>query len=135
MIMNKYLELKMKQSKEFLDKIGSKVKEKDNETYIKTLFFDNVIIESEYRIIKCNQLMARFALRNQEKIKQTFVEERLNELLKALKQYSAKYPKQTLNEIIRDGSPYPTFVIDKVAVLYVTYLVYDVYHIALKEFL
>ena len=79
--------------------------------------------------------MARFALRNQEKIKQAFGEDRLNELLKALKLYSVKYPKWTLNEIIRDGSPYPTFVIDKVAVLYVTYLVYDVYHIALKEFL
>ena len=79
--------------------------------------------------------MARFALRNQEKIKQAFGEERLNELLKALKLYSAKYPKLSLNEIIRDGNPYPTFVIDKVAVLYVTYLVYDVYHVALKEFL
>lgn len=79
--------------------------------------------------------MARFALRNQEKIKQAFGEERLNELLKALKQYSSKYPKWALNEIIRDGNPYPTFMIDKVAVLYVTYLVYDVYHVALKEFL
>ena len=79
--------------------------------------------------------MARFALRNQEKIKQAFGEGRLNELLKALKLYSAKYPKWTLNEIIGDGNPYPTFVIDKVAVLYVTYLVYDVYHVALKEFL
>ena len=79
--------------------------------------------------------MARFALRNQEKIKQAFGEERLDELLKAWKQYSVKYPKWTLNEIIRDCNPYPTFVIDKVAVLYVTYLVYDVYHVALKEFL
>ena len=79
--------------------------------------------------------MARFALRNQEKIKQAFGEERLNELLKALKKYSAKYPKWTLNEIIRDGNLYPTFAIDNVAVLYVTYLVYDVYHVALKEFL
>ena len=79
--------------------------------------------------------MARFALRNQEKIKQAFGEERLNELQKALKQYSAKYPKWTLNKIIRDGKPYPTFIVDKVAVLYVTYLVYDVYHVALKEFL
>ena len=48
------VELAREALKEFLDKIGSKVKEKDNETYIKTLFFDNVIIESEYRIIKCN---------------------------------------------------------------------------------
>lgn len=79
--------------------------------------------------------MARFALRNQEKIKEAFGEERLSELLKALKLYSVKYPKWSLNEIIRDGEPYPTFIVDKVAVLYVTYLVYDVYHVALKEFL
>lgn len=79
--------------------------------------------------------MARFALRNQEKIKQVFGEVRLNELLKALKLYSAKYPKLSLNTIIEEGNPYPFFVIDKVAVLYVTRLIYDVYHVALKEFL
>ena len=79
--------------------------------------------------------MARFALRNQEKIKQVFGEERLNELLKALKLYSAKYPKLSLNAIIEEGKPYPYFVVDKVAVLYVTRLIYDVYHVALKEFL
>lgn len=79
--------------------------------------------------------MARFALRNQEKIKQKFGEERLNELLKALKQYSAKYPKLSLNTIIEEGKPYPSFVVDKIAVLYVTRLMYDVYHVALKEFL
>ena len=79
--------------------------------------------------------MARFALRNQEKIKQAFVEERLNELLKALKLYSAKYQKLSLNTIIEDGKPYPSFVVDKVAVLYVTRLIYDVYHVALKEFI
>ena len=79
--------------------------------------------------------MARFALRNQEKIKQAFGEERLNELLKALKLYSAKYPKLSLNKIIKDGNPYPSLVVDKVAVLYVTLLMYDVYHVALKEFL
>ena len=53
--------------------------------------------------------MARFALRNQEKIKQSFGEERLNELLKALKLYSAKYPKLSLNTIIEEGKPYPFF--------------------------
>lgn len=78
--------------------------------------------------------MARFALRNQEKIKQAFGEERLNELLKALKLYSAKYPKLSLDAIIEKGKPYPYFVIDNVAVLYVTRLMYDVYHVALKEF-
>ena len=79
--------------------------------------------------------MARFALRNQEKIKQAFGEERLNELLKELKLYSDKYPKLSLNIIIEEGNPYPSFVVDKVAVLYVTRLMYDVYHVALKEFL
>ena len=79
--------------------------------------------------------MARFALRNQEKIKEVFGEERLNELLKALKLYSAKYPKLSLNAIIEEGKPYPYFVVDKVAVLYVTRLIYDVYNVALKEFL
>ena len=79
--------------------------------------------------------MARFALRNQEKIKQAFWEERLNELLKALKLYSAKYQNLSLNTIIEEGKPYPYFVVDKVAVLYVTLLMYDVYNVALKEFL
>ena len=79
--------------------------------------------------------MARFALRNQEKIKQAFGEERLNELLKALKLYSTKYSKLSLNTIIVEGNPYPYFVVDKVAVLYVTRLMYDVYHVSLKEFL
>lgn len=79
--------------------------------------------------------MARFALRNKEKIKQVFGEERLDELLKALKLYSVKYPKWSLDAIIKEGKPYPFFVVDKVAVLYVTSLMYDVYHVALKEFL
>ena len=79
--------------------------------------------------------MARFALRNQDKIKQAFGEERLNELLKALKLYSSKYPKLSLNTIIKEGKPYPSFVVDKVAILYITRLMYDVYHVALKEFL
>ena len=79
--------------------------------------------------------MARFALRNQEKIKEVFGEERLNELLKALKLYSAKYPKLSLKIIIEYDKPYPSFVVDKVAVLYVTLLMYDVYNVALKEFL
>ena len=79
--------------------------------------------------------MTSFAIRNQEKIKQALGEARLNELLKALKLYSAKYPKLSLNTIIKEGKPYPSFVVDKVAVLYVTRLMYDVYHVALKEFL
>ena len=34
--------------------IGNEVEEKDSETYVKTLFFGSVIIETEYKIIKCN---------------------------------------------------------------------------------
>lgn len=79
--------------------------------------------------------MARFALRNQEKIKKAFGEEKLNELLKALKGYERKYPKWTLNEIISDGQPYPTFKVGELAEVYITYLRYDVYHLALKTFL
>lgn len=79
--------------------------------------------------------MARFALRNQEKIKATFGEKKLKELLSALKGYEKKYPKWTLNEIIWQCNPYPVFKLDDLAVLYVTYLRYDVYHVALKEFL
>ena len=79
--------------------------------------------------------MARFALRNKEKIKSAFGEEKLKELLSALKGYEKKYPKWTLNEIISDGSPYPTFLLGDLAMMYVTYLRYDVYNVALKEFL
>ena len=79
--------------------------------------------------------MARFALRNQEKIKEAFGEEKLKELLSALKEYEKKYPKWTLNEIIWDSNPYPVFELENLAIMYVTYLYYDVYHVALKEFL
>ena len=34
--------------------IGNEIKEKGGETYVKTLFLGNVIIETEYKIIKCN---------------------------------------------------------------------------------
>lgn len=44
--------------KEFFERdgyqIGNEVEEKGSETYVKTLFFGNVIIETEYKIIKCN---------------------------------------------------------------------------------
>ena len=44
--------------KEFFEKdgyqIGNEVEEKGSETYVKTLFFGNVMIETEYKIIKCN---------------------------------------------------------------------------------
>lgn len=79
--------------------------------------------------------MARFALRNQEKIKSVFGEQKLNMLLNALKEYEREYPEWTLNEIIRDGQPYPTFKINELAEVYITYLQYDVYHLALKAFL
>ena len=34
--------------------IGSEVEEKDSETYVKTLFFGNIMLEMEYKIIKYN---------------------------------------------------------------------------------
>ena len=34
--------------------IGNEVKEKGSETYVKTLFFGNIMLEMEYKIIKCN---------------------------------------------------------------------------------
>ena len=44
--------------KEFFERdgyqIGNEVEEKGSETYVKTLFFGNVMIETEYKIIKCN---------------------------------------------------------------------------------
>lgn len=34
--------------------IGNEVEEKDSETYVKTLFFGNIMLEMEYKIIKYN---------------------------------------------------------------------------------
>ena len=52
------VKLARKALKEFFEKdgyqIGNEIKEKGNETYVKTLFLVNVIIETEYKIIKCN---------------------------------------------------------------------------------
>lgn len=52
------VKLARKALKEFFEKdgyqIGNEVEEKGSETYVKTLFFGNVIIETEYKIIKCN---------------------------------------------------------------------------------
>lgn len=52
------VKLARKALKEFFEKdgyqIGNEVEVKGSETYVKTLFFGNVIIETEYKIIKCN---------------------------------------------------------------------------------
>ena len=52
------VKLARKALKEFFEKdgyqIGNEIKEKGGETYVKTLFLGNVIIETEYKIIKCN---------------------------------------------------------------------------------
>ena len=52
------VKLARKVLKEFFKKygyqIGNEIKEKGSETYVKTLFLGNVIIETEYKIIKCN---------------------------------------------------------------------------------
>lgn len=54
----KSVKLARKALKEFFEKdgyqIGNEIKEKGNETYAKTLFLGNVIIETEYKIIKHN---------------------------------------------------------------------------------
>ena len=52
------VKLERKALKEFFEKdgdqIGNEIEEKGNEIYVKTLFIGNVIIETEYKIIKCN---------------------------------------------------------------------------------
>lgn len=52
------VKLARKALKEFFEKdgyqIGNEIKEKGSETYVKTLFLGNVMIETEYKIIKCN---------------------------------------------------------------------------------
>lgn len=52
------VKLARKALKEFFEKdgyqIGNEIEVKGSETYVKTLFFGNVIIETEYKIIKCN---------------------------------------------------------------------------------
>jgi hypothetical protein len=78
--------------------------------------------------------MARFVLRNQEKIKSVFGEQKLDALLNALKVYESKYPQWAINDIIQEDQPYPTFHVEGIAVVYVIRLMYDVYHLALKEF-
>lgn len=52
------VKLARKALKEFFEKdcyqIGNEIEKKGSETYVKTLFFGNVMIETEYKIIKCN---------------------------------------------------------------------------------
>ena len=52
------VKLARKALKEFFEKdgyqIGNEVEKKGSETYVKTLFFGNVMIETEYKIIRCN---------------------------------------------------------------------------------
>ena len=52
------VKLARKALKEFFEKdgcqIGNEVEEKGSETYFKTLFFGNIMLEMEYKIIKCN---------------------------------------------------------------------------------
>ena len=52
------VKLARKALKEFFEKdgyqIGNEINEKGSETYIKTLILGNVMIEKEYKIIKCN---------------------------------------------------------------------------------
>ena len=52
------VKLARKALKEFFEKdgyqIGNEVEEKGSETYVKTLFFCNIMLEMEYKIIKYN---------------------------------------------------------------------------------
>lgn len=52
------VKLARKALKEFFEKdcyqIGNEIKEKGSETYVKTLSFGNIMLEMEYKIIKCN---------------------------------------------------------------------------------
>lgn len=52
------VKLARKALKEFFEKdayqISNEVEEKGSETYVKTLFFGNIMLEMEYKIIKCN---------------------------------------------------------------------------------
>lgn len=47
------VKLARKALKEFFEKDGNEVKKKGSETYVKTLFFGNIMLEMEYKIIKC----------------------------------------------------------------------------------
>ena len=46
------VKLARKALKEFFEKDGNEVKKKGSETYVKTLFFGNIMLEMEYKIIK-----------------------------------------------------------------------------------
>ena len=52
------MKLARKALKEFFEEdgyqIGNEIKEKGSETYVKTLFFGNIMLEMEYKIIKYN---------------------------------------------------------------------------------
>lgn len=52
------VKLARKALKEFFERdgyqIGNEVEEKGSETYVKTLFFGNIMLEMEYKIIKYN---------------------------------------------------------------------------------
>lgn len=76
--------------------------------------------------------MARFALRNQEKIRAAFGDDRLSSLIDGLRMYFKKSTDE-INENLRDGKPYQTLNIG-IATVYLTRIHYDVYHLALKNF-
>lgn len=76
--------------------------------------------------------MARFALRNQEKIRASFGEEKLSSLIDGLRKYFKKSENE-INENLRDDNPYQTLNIG-IATVYLTRIYYDVYHLALKKF-
>lgn len=84
----------------------------------------------------------RFALRNQKKIKDAYSQEIVDSILKALKAAQDEYDDiMHMNYREESNSPYPTIVIKGVdgmftlVRLYVLKQQYDVWHLALKEFI
>ena len=84
----------------------------------------------------------RFALRNQKKIKDAFSQELVDSVLQALKAAQDEYDDiMHMNYRVESNSLYPTIVIKNVdgkfnlVRLYVLSKHYDVWHLALKEFI
>lgn len=84
----------------------------------------------------------RFALRNQKKIKDAFSQELVDSVLQALKAAQDEYDDiMHMNYRVESNSLYPTIVIKNVdgkfnlVRLYVLSKQYDVWHLALKEFI
>lgn len=94
---------------------------------------------NDYRTSKGYNM--RFALRNKNKIKNTYSQELVDSVLSALKAAQSECDIMQMNYRVENNSPYPTIVVKSVdgkfnlVRLYVLSKQYDVYHLALKEFI